>query len=138
MRIAMLLNNFDDGPDYLGTWLTQHGVDFDAFNSDEGGSPPATLASYAGLALLGGQLIASALGAPVAVPNHPKSAGQTSNSAKVQRRVTGSLISRPPSVTPCSGITMRSVFLHECIACRHTAIKPFLEKILSNIESGNV
>ena len=129
MRIAMLQNNSDDGPAYLGIWLTQHGVVFDAFNFDAGGSPPATLASYAGLALLGGQLIASALGVPVAVPNHPKSAGQKSNSAKVQRRATGSLISRPPSATPCSGIATHSVFLHECIACRHTAIKRFLEKI---------
>ena len=85
MRIAMLQNNPDDGPAYLGTWLTQHGVDFDVFNLDAGGSPPATLASYAGLALLDGQLIANSLGAPVAVPNHPKSAGQN----QTQRRCSG-------------------------------------------------
>ena len=107
MRIAILQNNSDDGPAYLGTWLTQHGVDFDVFNFDAGASPLATLAHYAGLALLGGpmsvnddllslrtsealirearevglpviglclggQLIASALGARVAVNDSPE------------------------------------------------------------------
>ena len=56
MRIAILQNNSDDGPAYLGTWLTEHGVDFDLFNFDAGDSPPATLANYAGLALLGGPM----------------------------------------------------------------------------------
>ena len=107
MRIAILQNNSDDGPAYLGTWLTQHSVDFDVFNFDAGESPPTTLASYAGLALLGGpisvnddlpslrqsetlireardagkpvighclggQLIASAIGARVAVADSPE------------------------------------------------------------------
>ena len=56
MRIAILQNNTDDGPAYLGTWLTEHDVDFDVFNFDAGESPPATLAIYAGLALLGGPM----------------------------------------------------------------------------------
>lgn len=56
MRIAILQNNSDDGPAYLGTWLTQHGVDFDVFNFDAGESPPATLSAYSGLALLGGPM----------------------------------------------------------------------------------
>ena len=56
MRIAILQNNSDDGPAYLGTWLTQRSVDFDLFNLDAGESPPATLAGYAGLALLGGPM----------------------------------------------------------------------------------
>ena len=56
MRIAILQNDSDDGPAYLGTWLTQHGVDFDVFNFDVSDSPPTTLASYAGLALLGGPM----------------------------------------------------------------------------------
>ena len=56
MRIAILQNFSDDSPAYLGTWLTEHGVDFDVFNSDAGESPPATLDSYAGLALLGGPM----------------------------------------------------------------------------------
>ena len=107
MRIAILQNNSDDGPAYLGTWLTRHGVDFDVFNFDADDAPPATLASYAGLALLGGpmsvnddlpslrqseslireardagkpvighclggQLIASALGAKVSVADSPE------------------------------------------------------------------
>ena len=107
MRIAVLQNNSDDDPAYLGTWLTQHGVDFDVFNFDVGGAPPSTLANYAGLALLGGpmsvnddlpslrksealireardagkpvighclggQLIASALGARVSVADSPE------------------------------------------------------------------
>jgi GMP synthase (glutamine-hydrolysing) len=107
MRIAILQNNSDDGPAYFGTWLTQHGVDFDVFNFDAGEWPPATLTNYAGLALLGGpmsvnddlpslrmsevlirdardagkpvighclggQLIASALGATVAVADSPE------------------------------------------------------------------
>ena len=107
MRIAILQNNSDDGPAYLGTWLTQHSVGFDVFNFDAGESPPTTLASYAGLALLGGpisvnddlpslrqsetlireardagkpvighclggQLIASAIGARVAVADSPE------------------------------------------------------------------
>lgn len=107
MRIAILQNNSDDGPAYLGTWLNEHSVNFDVFNSDAGESPPATLAGYAGLALLGGpmsvnddlpslrhsetlireardtgksvlghclggQLIASALGAKVAVATSPE------------------------------------------------------------------
>ena len=107
MRIAILQNNSDDGPAYLGTWLTQHSVDFDVFNFDAGESPPSTLACYAGLALLGGpisvnddlrwlrhsetlvreardvgkpvighclggQLIASAIGARVAVADSPE------------------------------------------------------------------
>ena len=107
MRIAILQNNSDDGPAYLGTWLTQHSVDFDVFNFDAGESPPTTLACYAGLALLGGsmsvnddlrwlrhgetlvreardvgkpvighclggQLIASAIGARVAVADSPE------------------------------------------------------------------
>lgn len=107
MRIAILQNSFDDGPAYLGTWLTRHCVDFDVFNSGAGESPPSTLTSYAGLALLGGpmsvnddlpslrisealireardtgksvighclggQLIASALGAKVTVAHSPE------------------------------------------------------------------
>ena len=107
MRIAILQNNSDDGPAYLGSWLTQHGVEFDVFNFDAGESPPTTLARFAGLALLGGsmsvngdlpslrtsetlireardaskpvighclggQLIASALGARVAVADSPE------------------------------------------------------------------
>lgn len=56
MRIAILQNNTDDGPAYLGTWLTQHSVDFDVFNFDAGESPPGTLTDYAGLALLGGPM----------------------------------------------------------------------------------
>ena len=107
MRIAILQNNSDDGPAYLGTWLTQHGIEFDVFNFDADESPPATLVSYAGLALLGGpmsvnddlpslrktealirearetgkpvighclggQLIASAMGALVAVADSPE------------------------------------------------------------------
>ena len=107
MRIAILQNNSDDCPAYLGTWLIQHGIDFDVFNFDAGEPPPATLANYAGLALLGGpmsvnddlpslrtsealireardtgkpvighclggQLIASALGARVAVADSPE------------------------------------------------------------------
>lgn len=107
MRIAILQNNSDDGPAYLGTWLTEHGVDFDVFNFDAGDSPPTTLTHYAGLALLGGpmsvnddlltlrqsedlireardagkpvighclggQLIASALGARVSVADSPE------------------------------------------------------------------
>ena len=56
MRIAILQNNSDDGPAYLGTWLTEHGVDFDLFNFDAGDSRPATLANYKGLALLGGPM----------------------------------------------------------------------------------
>jgi len=54
MRIAILQNDSDDGPAYLGTWLTQHGVNFDVFNFSLGESAPTTLATYAGLALLGG------------------------------------------------------------------------------------
>lgn len=107
MRIAILQNNSDDGPAYLATWLTQHGVDFDVFNLDAGEPPPTTLIHHAGLALLGGpmsvnddlptlrhsetlireardagkpvighclggQLIASALGARVAVAASPE------------------------------------------------------------------
>ncbi len=107
MRIAVLQNNSDDGPAYLGTWLTQHGVNFDVFNFDAGVAPPTALADYAGLALLGGpmsvnddlpslrksealireardagkpvighclggQLIASALGATVSVADSPE------------------------------------------------------------------
>ena len=44
MRIAILQNNSDDGPAYLGTWLARRGVDFDVFNFDAGESPPTTLA----------------------------------------------------------------------------------------------
>ena len=56
MRIAILQNNSDDGPAYLGTWLTEHGVAFDVFDFDAGQWPPTTLAAYAGLALLGGPM----------------------------------------------------------------------------------
>ena len=56
MRIAILQNNSDDGPAYLATWLTQHGVAFDVINFDAGVSPPTSLASYAGLALLDGPM----------------------------------------------------------------------------------
>ena len=56
MRIAILQNNSDDGPAYLGSWLAQHGVDFDVFNFDAGELPPVTLANYSGLALLGGPM----------------------------------------------------------------------------------
>ena len=56
MRIAILQNNSDDGPAYLGRWLTEQAVDFDVFNFDAGESPPTTLDSYTGLALLGGSM----------------------------------------------------------------------------------
>ena len=56
MRIAILQNNSDDGPAYLGSWLTKHRVDFDVFNCDAGQSPPTTLAAYSCLALLGGPM----------------------------------------------------------------------------------
>ena len=56
MRIAILQNNSDDGPAYLGTWLIQHNVDFDVFHFEAGDCPPGTLANYAGLALLGGPM----------------------------------------------------------------------------------
>lgn len=56
MRIAILQNDSDDGPAYLGTWLTQHRVEFDVFNFEAGESPPAKLANYSGLALLGGPM----------------------------------------------------------------------------------
>jgi GMP synthase (glutamine-hydrolysing) len=56
MRIAILQNQTDDGPAYLGTWLTGHDVAFDVFNVDGGQPPPASLASFTGLALLGGPM----------------------------------------------------------------------------------
>ncbi len=107
MRIAILQNNTDDGPAYLGTWLARHGVAFDVFNFDAGERAPSSMQPYAGLAVLGGpmsvnddlpslrtsealireardegkpvighclggQLIASALGARVAVADSPE------------------------------------------------------------------
>lgn len=56
MRIAILQNNSDDGPAYLGTWLASRSVAFDVFNFDAGQAAPASLAAYAGLALLGGPM----------------------------------------------------------------------------------
>ena len=56
MRLAILQNNTDDGPAYLGTWLRQRDIAFDVFNLDAGQSPPASLAKYSGLALLGGPM----------------------------------------------------------------------------------
>ncbi len=56
MRIAILQNCSDDDPAYLGAWLLRHGVECDVFNLHTGESPPATLARYAGVALLGGPM----------------------------------------------------------------------------------
>ncbi len=107
MRIAILQNNTEDGPAYLGTWLRERGIEFDVFNFDAGESAPTSLAPYSGLAILGGpmsvnddmpslrasealireahdigkpvvghclggQLIAKALGAPVATAPFPE------------------------------------------------------------------
>jgi len=56
MRIAILQNNTDDGPAYLGTWLRNHDIAFDVFNLDAGEPPPATLKAYSALAILGGPM----------------------------------------------------------------------------------
>lgn len=56
MRIAILQNNTEDGPAYLGTWLRERGVEFDVFNFDAGETAPANLAPYSGLAILGGPM----------------------------------------------------------------------------------
>jgi GMP synthase-like glutamine amidotransferase len=54
MRIAILQNNTDDGPAYLATWLRQRNIAFDVFDFERGDEAPASLADYAGLAILGG------------------------------------------------------------------------------------
>jgi len=56
MRIAILQNNTEDGPAYLGTWLRERSIAFDVFNFDAGETAPANLAPYCGLAILGGPM----------------------------------------------------------------------------------
>lgn len=56
MRIAILQNNTEDGPAYLGTWLRERGIAFDVFNFDAGEPAPTNLAPYSGLAILGGPM----------------------------------------------------------------------------------
>ena len=56
MRIAILQNDPDDGPAYLGTWLASRGVAFDVFSGDAGQRAPSSLGAYAALALLGGPM----------------------------------------------------------------------------------
>jgi GMP synthase-like glutamine amidotransferase len=56
MRVAILQNNTEDGPAYLGTWLRERGIEFDVFNFDAGEAAPMNLAPYSGLAILGGPM----------------------------------------------------------------------------------
>ena len=67
MRIAILQNNTDDGPAYLATWLRQRNIAFDVFDFERGDEAPASLADYAGLAILGVTWGTQAIAAPVVV-----------------------------------------------------------------------
>lgn len=56
MRIAILQNNTEDGPAYLGTWLRERGIEFDVFNFNAGEQAPESLTAYSALAILGGPM----------------------------------------------------------------------------------
>lgn len=57
MKPVLVLQHMDsDGPGYLGTWLRTRGVPFEVFNTAAGQDFPASMAGYAALAVLGGEM----------------------------------------------------------------------------------
>lgn len=60
MKPVLILQNLTaDGPAYLGHWLRRHGVPFVIRDSEAGEAAPASLAGYAALAILGGEMSAN-------------------------------------------------------------------------------
>ena len=60
MKPVLVLQNLSlDGPGYLGTWLSQHGVPFEVFNTEAEQAYPARIDGFSALALLGGEMSAN-------------------------------------------------------------------------------
>lgn len=57
MKPVLVLQHMDsDGPAYLATWLRSQEVPFEVFNTAAGQDFPASIAGYAALAVLGGEM----------------------------------------------------------------------------------
>lgn len=57
--VLVLQHQPNDGPAYLATWLQRQGLPMALWRADAGEPPPASVAGYAGLAVLGGAMSAN-------------------------------------------------------------------------------
>ena len=60
MKPVLILQHLSsDGPAYLGTWLARHGIACDVRDTEAGDPYPASVAAYAAVAVLGGEMSAN-------------------------------------------------------------------------------